>query len=293
MMIETYVPINKLSVNKYQQVFFVKEVSVKTDKNKKTYAKLVISDVTGTMTGYCWNYKAGQIEGGNFYLMEVSVQNNKLVNPLKIELQFYVEQDSVSLYGETPLNLEDYFTCPNLNLINHAASQLEQIIQQNLDGYYSNVIGNAVYHGLMNELKNSAYGTSGKLAIQGGLLIHTLRVVKGALALASVYEEDNIELDKSLIIVSALLRNIGWSKIYLASGNQVKMNKKSSMLTVESATLFEITSIINSAKLDLSLGVDEYKTMQLINSCYDSLEKIQTVEGKIVFLANKAAQVAG
>jgi len=293
MMIETYIPINKLTVGKYQQVFFIKEVSVKTDKNKKTYAKIILSDVTGTITGYCWNYKAGQIENGNFYLMDISVQNNRSNNLLKIDLQFYVEQDSISQYGETPLNLEDYFICPNLNLINHATSQLEDIIQHNLDSYYSNIIGNAICHGLINELKNSAYGTSGKLAIQGGLLIHTLRVIKGALALASVYEEDNIELDKSLIIVSALLRNIGWSKIYLANGSQVKMNKKNSMLTVESATLFEITSIVNSAESDLSLKIDEYKTMQLINSCYDSIEKIQTVEGKIVFLANKAAQVAG
>jgi 23S rRNA maturation-related 3'-5' exoribonuclease YhaM len=292
MIIETYIPISKMTVgSSYKQVFFLKDFNIKFGKNKKPYARITVSDTSGTITGYCWDYNGKNIKSNEFYVMEIVLQEN--LKPLE-QVQFFTKQESISQYKEIPLNIEDYFECPNMNLIASASDELEHLIAENITGYYSEIIQNAISRGIIRNLKNSAYGTTGKLAIQGGLLIHTIYVARGALALAASYKESDVQIDTSLILTAAILRNIGWSKVTVSNGSKVRTNQTHSMLTPESATLFEINTIINKATNDLiHLQTENHdcEIIKLINCCYDSMEKIQSTEGKIVFLADKSAQL--
>jgi hypothetical protein len=289
MMIETYIPVNKMTVgNSYRQVFLVKSFDLKIGRNKKQYAKIVVSDTTGVMTGYCWDYMGKPIKTGEFFLMEVNVQQSKSTQPI----QFVFRQDSVSAYKEIPLNLEDYILSPNLNIIKNNAQQLEVLIQDNVEGFYSAVLNNAINRGLMNDLKNAPYGSSGKLAIQGGLLTHTLRVVRGTLALSLAYKQNlPIHIDVSLAVAAAVLKNIGWSK-YKIEANE----NASTLLTPEYATLMKINSIIDQATNDLvylQKEDHELDIARLINSCcHEKIEAIKPLEGQFVFLADKAAYLA-
>lgn len=170
----------------------------------------------------------------------------------------------------------------NSDINNLYSKEIEHFAEEISDEHYRNIIGSAIHKlDLIHALRSSPYGLTGPLAYTGGLVAHVYYSLKMAATIADQLNDLEISLNKSLIISSCILRNIGWHTTTLLDEHKVRPRDAFYMTGINRASMRYIDHLIISVESDLQIKIPEAKKQALENSC-DDIENIKTIEGKIV-----------
>lgn len=285
---DSYTPIAYLQPGKkYNGIFLVRDVSVRSsfkNKIKKSYLLVHLIDVTGTIEGAIWSCtNPSLVEAGKYIVLEIEVKeyNGKL--------QFNASGKNIQVYSGTPPNIQDYVRGPAQTILDFYATELKDRIDEVDDPDYRDIILKGV--DLVDILKNSPYGERGPLIHPGGLLIHTVHTLRLSLQAAEQCKEiDGLKINKSLLVLGATLRNIGWHTTTILEGGFFKPRDAFHMTGVYRASARYVDHLMLSTENDLNKTLSESKKQALHNMC-NPLEDIKTAEGKIVAWAGELASL--
>jgi hypothetical protein len=288
MNVNQYIPIAHLQDgHTYEQVFMV--VEAYAVKRNKSFTKVVVQDVTGKMEGAIWDFDVtqnpGLVEPGEFIKMEVTIKN------FRGNLQFNSNKDKIQPFGNAPDNITDYIQGPNENVLTVFGEDLQGIVDEIDDSHYRDIIGNAMNSlELISMLKTSPYGIEGPLAYRGGLLMHVTHSLKIALSAAEQCKLIEAPVNKSLIIVGCILRNIGWSTTTIFKGDYLQPRDAYYMTGIYRASSRFIDHLFLNTESAMQVSIPEESKQALENMCNPE-SNIKTFEGKIVAYADHMADL--
>ena len=198
--------------DRIKSVFLVSKRNLLTTKTGKPYAKLVLSDMTGEIPGIIWDNAQQQIaaiDPGAVAGVRASTESYDGRLQLRIEKIVKLDESVVDMSTLIPTTKRD---------ITSMMEELDKIINSIQDRHLSLLI-----HSLFSEkdIRETFIKAPAAKGIHhnyvGGLLEHTLFVLKSIIALYPIYT--HIGINKDLLIAGALLHDIG--KIYEYSCNKI------------------------------------------------------------------------
>lgn len=287
---QEYIPIRALQVGQtYNQIFLVSSVANKASKKVegKKFVLLTLKDVTGSIRGCVWDLQVNDDEkclvAGQFVDMTIVIES---YNGEKTFITKNISGTPASVD-----NLTDYIPGPNDHVLTVLKSDIEKTISDIDDPHYRDIINNTCQHSnLLDLMSSSAYGESGPLAHRGGLLTHTALTLKTALGMVENGREPSVDIriDRSLVIASCLLRNIGYISALKMDGTNFIPQDSYPMLGLRFLSAMWANHILISTESDLKLVIPEAKKLALQNACFaGNIDECSTIEARIVFLANQ------
>ena len=285
---EAYTPIGNLEAGQtYEQTFMVGSITyharMKTT-NGKSFARVVLKDVTGEIEGVLWGYDDSLVEG-QYAVMKIET---KLYRG---NIEFQAQLDSVQPLSEPPINQHDYIKGVSDSLLTHYANEVEDAITSIDDEIYRDVLCNAMHKlDLLQALKESPYGLTGPMAYRGGLLVHVVHTLRFGLIANQQARELEMPFSPSLVVTGCILRNIGWHTTTRFQGDYLRPRDAYSIIGVHRASARYIDHLILTCESDLQIEIPESKRQALENMCNIRTE-IHTLEGKIVTCANDMADL--
>jgi len=285
-MIEEYTHIGHMRPDtKYNNVFLVQNSAVKTTrKSREPYLSVTLADVTGRIEGAIWNCSnTDVVKPGSYVSLEI------ITKTYKDTLQFNAKGRTVQPFNGTPQNAEDYVRGPGEAVLDYYADELRQHVDSIDDPEYRDMLHEQV--DIIDTLRNASFGQTGPLAHPGGLLIHTVHVIR--LARASVEkcgDIDGLKVNNSLVILGGLLRNIGWATTMTLEGNFFRPRDAFFMTGVYKASARYVDHLMMAVETDKGIALNESKKQSLSNMC-GPIEDIRTLEGKVVAWAGDMAGI--
>jgi 3'-5' exoribonuclease len=191
--------------DKFKAVFMVAERRLLTARNGKPYAKLMLRDRTGEISGFIWEAAGEQmaeIEPGDVVGVRgnaESYENRMQVRIEKIVRLSESEVDMADIIPTTKANREDLLACLERLLETIKDASLRRLIKAVLsrdgvkDAFGKAPAAKGVHHNYI-----------------GGLLEHTVSVLKAVDALCIIFA--SYGLNRDLLIAGAFLHDLG--KIY-------------------------------------------------------------------------------
>ncbi|MBN2298948.1 MAG: HD domain-containing protein [Deltaproteobacteria bacterium] len=193
-------------------VFLLSERKLLVARNSKPYAKLVFSDKTGSMPGILWEDAHTQTEGidpGDVVGVRGSVESYEGRIQLRIEKIVKLNEDDVDMSALVLTTKGDITSMMN-ELESIRATIKSGFLKDLLDGIFSR-----------SDIKGAFIKAPAAKGIHhnyiGGLLEHTLAMLKSIDALYPVYA--HLGINRDLLIAGAILHDIG--KIYEYSYQRV------------------------------------------------------------------------
>ncbi len=288
-MVNVYVPIAHLKNGvTYEQICLITAGKRLIAKNGKPYILITISDISGSIEGYIWDYAKN-----NHTLVKGKFAHIKfIVKEYKEKLQFNANASEAIPYNDPVINLSDYIVGPNENVIKVYSDEIKTTIDSITDSDYRDIINNAIDPqriNLLEVLKSNAYGCKGPLAYRGGLLIHTYYLLQMVLNIVKGTQGIDLPLDRSLLIVGALLRNLGWISIASPESLQCLPTDSLSLLGSRASSFMLTNHICITTESDLKITIPEKKKLALQNIALASNGPVfpLSLEAKIVYWANQ------
>lgn len=289
MSIDTYIPIANLKPGtEYDQVFMIKDASHRKNNNK-SYSLLTLQDVTGTISASVWDFNAEKnpniLEPGKF------IRLKGLVKFYKEQIVISSNATNIAPYNGQPDNITDYVVCMNNGTLNVYAQEIHTYLEHIEDPYYRDLLNNAQQRlDIISLLKESPYQITGPLAHRGGLLIFTNDLLKFSESIAKnsvgrILYEDHI--NTSLLTTGCILKNLGWYTTTFFKGDFLNTKDAFHNIGVKRASFRFVHDLMLHTENDLKISIPEAKKQALENLINDDLEDILTVEGKIIYIAEK------
>lgn len=285
---ETYVPIGSLEAGQtYEQTFMVGSIShnerMKTT-NGKSFARVVLKDITGEIEGAIWGYDDSLIEGQYAVIrLETKLYRGNI--------EFQTQIEYVRPLHETPINQYDYIKGVSENLLTHYAHEVEGAILDLEDPIYRDVLCNAIHKlDLLQAFKEAPYGLTGPMAYRGGLLVHIVHTLRFGLVANQQARELEMPFSPSLVIAGCVLRNVGWHTTTRFQGDYLRPRDAYYMTGIQRASARYIDHLMLTCESDLQIDIPESKRQALENMC-NARSEIHTLEGKIVLCADDMADM--
>ena len=181
--------------------FVVAQVAQKTTKTNKQYLDLLLSDRTGSITGRAWDNVerlSPILAAGKVVKLEAMVESYQGELQLKLldarDVRPADKIDQADFLPKTPHDIEDLYR----QLLEYKNSIATPAIRTVLDYFFDD-------EQFAPKFKKHPAAKAMHHAYVGGLLEHTLSVVKACDALLRQYEQ----LDRDLLLAGALLHDIG------------------------------------------------------------------------------------
>lgn len=188
--------------DKVKAVFMLAERRILTARNGKSYAKLMLRDRTGEISGFVWEAAAEQmaeIEPGDVVGVRGNIESYE--NRLQIRIEKIVrlsesEVDMADIIPTTKGNREDMLACLERLLGSIQDAALSRLLQAIMaregfkEAFCKAPAAKGVHHNYI-----------------GGLLEHTVSVLKAVEALYPVFA--NYGLHRDILIAGAFLHDIG------------------------------------------------------------------------------------
>jgi 3'-5' exoribonuclease len=201
--------------------FIISEKQVKKKKNGEDYCTVVLQDREGTLEGVIWTevfLKAGSFLEGDLVKIKGVVREYRGKKQIVVNLMEKIEKDGCE-------NLSDFIRTTDKD-INKMLEEILAFIDSIKNSYLKKLLNNFMAdRDFVEGYRSSTAAVRYHHAYQGGLLEHTLNVVKICSMLAGIY--DNINRD--LLIAGAVLHDIGKIKEY-SSGITLKMTNSGRLL---------------------------------------------------------------
>ncbi|HOO38228.1 MAG TPA: HD domain-containing protein [Deltaproteobacteria bacterium] len=195
-----------------RSVFIVSDRRVLIARNGKPYAKVLLTDRTGDLPGIIWEDARTQIAGidpGDIVGVRGTVESYENRTQMRIDKIVKLNEDDVDMSALVPTTKGD---------ISSMMSEIEEFISRVQDTYLKKLIENIFSREGIRDTYMKAPAAKGiHHNYIGGLLEHTLSVLKSIEAIFPVYA--HLGINKDLLIAGALLHDIG--KIYEYSYDKV------------------------------------------------------------------------
>lgn len=186
-------------------VFLVSERRVLVARNGKPYAKLLLTDKTGDVQGMIWEDARAQVSGiepGDVVGVRGAVESYEGRPQMKVEKIVKLKEEEVDMSALVPTVKGDTASM---------REEVEQIIQALKNSHLKDLLARLF---LRDGIKDAFVKAPAAKGIHhnyiGGLLEHTLTVLKSIEALYPVYR--HLGINRDLLIAGAILHDIG--KIY-------------------------------------------------------------------------------
>lgn len=193
-------------------VFMVSDRRVLVARNGKPYAKVLLTDKTGDLPAIIWEDAKAQIAGidpGDVVGVRGTVESYENRTQMKIDKIMKLDEDDVDMSALVPTTKGD---------IPSMMEALEKIISTMTSTYLKQLVAKIfALEGIRDEFVKAPAAKGIHHNYIGGLLEHTLTVLKSIEALYPVYA--HLKLNKDLLIAGALFHDIG--KIYEYSYDRV------------------------------------------------------------------------
>lgn len=185
----------------FSEIYFCKKADALVSKNGKTYYSLQLQDKTATLDGKIWEVTSPGIEEfdkGDYVKVDgrvTSFQNNLQLNI-----------DRIYRVGEGQYDVADYMPCSDYN-IDAMFTELLEFLQTVKNGYLKKLLDAFFVESdtYVKLFKSHSAAKSVHHGYIGGLLEHTLHVVKLCDFYCTLYKE----LNRDLLIAAAALHDIG------------------------------------------------------------------------------------
>lgn len=228
---------------KVEGMYFLKNLALKVaNSNSKRYFDITLSDASGEINGKIWEVDdklIEEIQSGRVVKVRGTIidwQGNK---------QFKVEK--IRNVSEDEYNIEDFIMTAPLSsedMLNEIYEYVEKIENSEMKKLVTEIISEK-----KEKLMYYPAAKSNHHAIRGGLLYHTLTMLKSGEAISSVYKE----LNKDLIFAGCIVHD--FEKISEMDSNEVGIVDK---YTREGTLLGHITiGVSNIEKIGTKLNIDK------------------------------------
>ena len=259
---DNYVSIINLKPNeKYHQVFLVNKAV-----SRGKFVFLTFKDVTGEISGIL----IGDIpppNEGDFISLEIktSIYNGKLsfkssnYFPFKgsINRANYICDMATDFYKKQIISI--------LSIVDSAE--------------YRDIINYSIKNlSLLDLLENSPYGSSGKFAFRGGLLVYTYFLLKSAINAGSL-----LERNVSFLILSALFRNIGWATTTKINADIIELLDSYHLIGTDISGLRFVNHMLISYESETRTELSLDKKLTLENIFLNTL----SLEGRLINNLNR------
>lgn len=205
-----HIKVKDLEINKkYETVLLIKNVDCKTtNSNGKKYFDFTLSDNTGEINGKIWTYKEGDEKlytRNSLVKVKGTILQYQGSKQLKIDAIEQIDEDSNLEIDEFVLSAP----IPSKEMFELVKGYIGKI--KNLD--INNIVTNIVEE---NKEKLMYYPAAKKNhhALRGGLLYHTLTMLKSAEALSAIYS-----VNTDLVYAGVILHDM--SKIEEMNSNEL------------------------------------------------------------------------
>ena len=185
----------------------VKSCDKKVSKTGAAYLDMVLSDKSGEISAKLWDYKPG---------IHDEVKANTIVKVRGVE-QTYNRQPQFRVERIRPVNADDNIDISDL--VPTAGYSGEELMEMLLDTVASirnpelQQIVKAVLNEYGDKMKDIPAAFRLHHAIRGGLLMHTLSIVKLAKAVAAIYPT----VDEDLLISGAILHDVAKTEEFVVA----------------------------------------------------------------------------
>lgn len=254
----TYTPINALEpMAGLEQLFMIERVSQRYAANNKPFLHLKLRDLTGSITCCIWNTKLTPDLGpGKF----ITITGN--VETYSDELQINIK--NWRSYAGNPDNLSDYVFCPNPNVIKVYLAELETFLDTVEDPEYRDIVRNASDRlKIPDRMSESPYGFEGRLAYPGGLLLQTVYLIRLASNLIASFADCRIKINRDLVIIGIIFRNLGWWVTSYQDGNIFTPNDISHYMGVRFASAMVANHTCMNVESDMHVKINLIKKLGL------------------------------
>lgn len=184
---------NKLDNGMYEGYALLKKIETKTSARGSTYLDIILADPSGEITAKKWDYVDG-------FKQDAAVK-------VRGELEVYNGKDQFKIIQMRPLNDQDGITMDDLVPSSPYGGQVLYHLLETLVGTFQDqdlklIVLESLHR---NQEKLLYYPAAFRLhhAVRGGLLFHTMSIVRMAEAVARIYTN----VDKELLISGAILHD--------------------------------------------------------------------------------------
>lgn len=185
----------------------VKSCDKKVSKNGSTYLDLVLADKTDEVSAKFWDYKEGQgdeIEANIIVKVRGQMQTYNRQPQFRVErIRRVTEQDRI--------NYEDFVPSSDYSG-DFLLGQLDRVVDALTDPELRGLVA-AIVEEYRDRIRDLPAAYRLHHAIRGGLLTHTLSIVRMAQTVAALYPT----VDKDLLIAGAILHDIAKTEEFTVS----------------------------------------------------------------------------
>jgi 3'-5' exoribonuclease len=201
--------------------FIISEKQVKKKKNGEDYCTVLLQDREGTVEGIIWTevfLKAGSFLEGDLVEIKGVVREYKGKKQIVINVIKKIEKDGCG-------DLSDFIKTTDKN-IDRMFEEMSVFIDSVENSHLKELLNSFISDkDFVEGFKSSTAAVRYHHAYKGGLLEHTLNVVKICSMLAGIYDN----LNRDLLIAGAMLHDIGKIKEY-SSGIILKATNRGRLL---------------------------------------------------------------
>ncbi len=267
--------------------FLIKGKTFGTGKTGKDYLTLIIGDKSGDMDARVWD-NAKDIDA--MIVTNNIVQVRGRINNYKGKLQ--VSIDEIRWIDRTSVDLADYMLMSS-RPVDDMLYELKMLIST-IDNPHLKSLTDLFFKNeqMVNQFKISSAAKSIHHAYAGGLLEHTLNVVRLSDMIMSVYDG----VDRSLLLVSAMFHDIG--KIRELGGELTTEYTDEGRLighiVIGAEILDELTAQINNFPRELALLLKHSILSHHGELEYGSPKRPKTLEAIILhYIEDMDSKIAG
>lgn len=233
-------------------VFMVSERKILIARNGKPYAKIVLADKTGDILGIVWEdakQQASPLTPGDVVGVRGTIESYESRLQVRIEKVVKLKEDEVDMSALVPTTLKDVPT-----MITEVEEHLSVIRNPYLKTLIDRILG---HDGMIDAFQKAPAAKAVHHNYIGGLLEHTVSIMRAVKAIYPVYE--HLGLNRDLLIAGALLHDIG--KIYEYSfGKIIDMTPMGRLI----GHVYLSTHMVDQAMSDIP-GFPEELRLQLLH----------------------------
>ena len=272
-------------------VYYVESAYVKLTQQQKEYTDLMLRDKSGARNIKYWG-KVDGLASGDFVLVQARVDEYQGAPSMVAKTMEKVEEpDDLTDYVASFDNLTDYES--RLALLVETVVKLEA---QEQESTCTLILGEAFNQAgaFWQRFVSSPASDSPYYGRTGGLLVSTVTVAENALAISERYGFSDME--KALLVTSALLHRFGAVDAFGFENCMPKVTKKGMLIGVENLTFNRLSTIVRKVSSDSKTNgksVSQDSILRVLHAVSSYLEKSTKPMTREAIILASVAKVDG
>ncbi len=280
-MVDDYTPIAEMQAGKkYDQTYLIETANPKRDRKKRPYILLQVKDVTGSTRVFVWDTKmTPAIAPGRYVHMSATAED-------------YQEDIVLKTHNLTPVpkprNTDQYVKGANPRVLDVYEKELRRYIDEIDDVHYTNLVGYAIEHAkIVEKLRQGAFGSKGPLSHVGGLLIHTVDLLRATIGAADALQSVDAPISRSLLIAGCIFRNLGYHSTIRPVGDGWEVTDYGRLTGLRYASADFVRDCCMSTDSAIGITIPEGKRLAIQSLCKTEEDPCNVAEAKLIMATEK------